>query len=255
MIFIRKLPLKIVQNMKKLILGVAVAVGLISNQSASAQTFTLDKDTSKGYFFSSGYLVENKLKVNVSSSLSSSVQLDWNIASVVEPTGWSWDSFCEPSGSCWTPDADMKSGKAYMTGSLAPGSSGNFIAEFNGDGAANGTASFVTVNISYGSQSSKMVFAAYKSSTGIVTSVLKDADVNIFPNPASNYIDVIYNPAADVKTITLYNLIGKAVNVYKVTDKSSARCEFPADMPSGIYIVRIADSKGSIIATRKITHQ
>lgn len=243
--------------MKKMILGMFLAAGFLASKSASAQYFVVDTDTSKSKWMAPTYSVEGKIRVTIPSSVSGPVQIDWNVTSIVEPSGWNWSGFCEPSslGSCWTPDADMKGGKLYATGSMAPGYSNTFKSDFDGDAAADYTAAYVTINLAYASQTKKIVFAAYKTPTGISTSVLKDADVNIFPNPANNFIDVMYASSADVKSITVYNLIGKAVSVYKVTDKNSAHCEFPADMPSGIYIVRVADSRGNVIATRKITHQ
>ncbi|GAA4450317.1 MAG: T9SS type A sorting domain-containing protein [Chitinophagaceae bacterium] len=239
--------------MKRIFYAASVICSLFA-VNANAQ-YTLDKDTSKGNWGAVGYMVETKIKVTPTGS--GDVSLSWSVNSYSDAGGaWKIPSVCEPFGSCYSNTTPgLLSGSTSFNCTVPGGASGYYDISFDGDAAPVNSYAYLVLNVSDGSTSSKPVFIAYKTAAGVSTVMLKDADVNIFPNPASNYIDVIYNPAADVKTITLYNLIGKAVNVYKVTDKSSARCEFPADMPSGIYIVRIADSKGSIIATRKITHQ
>jgi len=242
--------------MKKLRLLIASVVLMSVSVPVIAQSFTLDKDTSKGWWVSGGYPVQLKTKVtNVSSS---SIQVDWRISSYVADAGWSLGSACEPSGSCYSgTTTGLKDGSVTFTsGSMTPGYNGNFVVDLEGDPAAFGSKATLVIDVSTGGGAiKKAVFVAYKNTTGISTTILSDNEVAIFPNPASNYIDVTYNSSSDVKTIALYNLIGKVVSVYKVTDKNSARCEFAADMPSGIYLVRIADSNGKVIATKKITHQ
>jgi hypothetical protein len=239
--------------MKRIFYAAAI-IGSLFATKANAQ-YTLDRDTAKGTWGAMGYPVDTKVKVITTGS--STVNFNWYVVGYSDFGGtWKIGNICEPFGSCYgSTTTGLLSGATTFNCSVAGGSAGYFDVSFDGDAAPNNSYAHVTLNVNDGTTNTKPVFIAYKTGAGVATAILKEADVTIFPNPASTFIDVLYNPAADVKSITLYNLIGKVVNVYKVTDKNSAHCEFPVDMPSGIYIVRVADSRGNVIATRKITHQ
>jgi len=81
-----------------------------------------------------------------------------------------------------------------------------------------------------------------------------DNSVNLYPNPAKDELNVVYSAAADVKTITVYSIIGKVMGVYKVTDTEGANLNI-SNMPSGIYFVRLTNSNGEAVVTRKFTKQ
>jgi hypothetical protein len=239
--------------MKKFTLVVAF-LGLV--MGTKAQSFSSDKDTSKSSWIFPGYDIEPH--ISFTNTTSASITFNWKLVQLYKDAGWKFDGACD-NVQCYTEEVPgLVDGKGtFTTMPVAAGATLDFKMIFNGNDAVTGTKSISTIEISTGSETAKKAtFAAFKGTTGIKTVLVKNNDdITIFPNPASSYIDVIYSPSSDVKTIAVYNLIGKTVNVYKVTDKNSARCEFNSDMPSGIYIVRIADSKGNVIATRKITHQ
>ncbi|HTN17058.1 MAG TPA: T9SS type A sorting domain-containing protein [Chitinophagaceae bacterium] len=239
--------------MKKFTLIVAF-LGLV--MGAKAQSFSSDKDTSKLGWIYPGYDIEPH--VSFTNTTSGPISFNWRMTNLLKDDKWVFSGACD-NVYCYTEEvAGLVDGKTTFTSNpVNAGEKLDFKMIFNGNDATSGTKALGTIEIWTGGEAAKKAtFLATKGTTGIKTVLLKgNDDIVIFPNPASSYIDVIYSPASDVKTIAIYNLIGKAVNVYKVTDKSSARCEFSADMPSGIYIVRMADSKGNVIATRKITHQ
>ena len=56
----------------------------------------------------------------------------------------------------------------------------------------------------------------------------------------------------DVHTVAVYNLIGNTVSVFKTTG-TSARIDL-SDVPAGVYLLRMANSNGQIVATRKFSH-
>lgn len=239
--------------MKKIKL-IAAFVAMFGAIGASAQSFNLDKDTSKAFFAAGSGNTDVKIKVsNVSSS---TITLNWKVANYHLDPSWQLIGLCD-NVSCYdNATTGLISGmSSFPTDVIAPSASFDFKMTLNGDAAADFTKAYATVELSEGATKKYGTFYAFKTSAGITNKFLQDNDIAIYPNPAQNYIDVVYSPSSDVKTIAIYNLIGKAVSVYKVTDKSSARCEFNAEMPSGIYVVRVADSKGAVIATRKITRQ
>ena len=96
-------------------------------------------------------------------------------------------------------------------------------------------------------------FVFTRMTTGVTSMVKSTDDVVIYPNPANNELNVVYDANADVKNIAVYNIIGKVMTVYKVTGES-ANLNLEA-IPSGIYFVRLLNSHGAVVATRKFTKQ
>jgi hypothetical protein len=75
----------------------------------------------------------------------------------------------------------------------------------------------------------------------------------MYPNPAPNDINVVFNESLGVKSIAIYNLIGKSMLVYKTQGKS-AKLNIES-LPAGIYFLRFMNQQGMVVATRKFTHQ
>ncbi len=94
-----------------------------------------------------------------------------------------------------------------------------------------------------------------KSTTGTpkVKAVVNN-EVTLYPNPASNTLNVVYDASADVKNVAIYSIIGRQMNVFRVTDDNSASLNIE-NIPSGVYFVRLLNSRGDIVATRKFTKQ
>ncbi|HXS36451.1 MAG TPA: T9SS type A sorting domain-containing protein [Flavipsychrobacter sp.] len=78
-------------------------------------------------------------------------------------------------------------------------------------------------------------------------------DVVLYPNPAKDQLNVVFNEDANIKNIAIYNLIGKMQNVYRVNG-NNAGLDISA-LPSGVYFIRFIDNQGSVIATRRFTHE
>ncbi len=79
-------------------------------------------------------------------------------------------------------------------------------------------------------------------------------DISLYPNPAVNSINVVYDAASDIKNIAIYNIIGKQMSAYRVTSNVSASLNLE-NIPSGIYFVRLLNSHGDVVTTRKFTKQ
>lgn len=233
--------------MKKFKLIVTALVVLVGSFGANAQTFSLDKDSSKMWWKSPGAM---DIHIKAKNETASPITMTWKFIDHHTDADWVFLGGCDNVG-CYIYSTGINT-----TDAVAPGKDCDLKFSFNGDAGIFDSKSYSTIEITSGTTVKNATFIAYKTkAVGIVSTILQDNDIAIYPNPAQNYIDVVYSPSSDVKTIAIYNLIGKAVSVFKVTDKNSARCEFNAEMPSGIYVVRVADSKGAVIATRKITRQ
>lgn len=79
-------------------------------------------------------------------------------------------------------------------------------------------------------------------------------DMLVYPNPAGNELNIVYDVAADIKNIAVYNLIGKMVAVYKVTGTNSANLNLDSLSP-GIYFVRLFNAQGEVVMARRFTRQ
>lgn len=240
--------------MKKFKLIAAVCAVVVGSFGANAQTFNLDKDTSKAFLATGSGSTDVKIKV--SNAHTTPVKITWKVTNFHTDPLWVFSGLCDNVLCYDNSTTGLTNGmSSFTTDTISVSSYFDFKMTVNGDAAADYTKSYATLEMVEGSTKKYATFYAFKTSAGISNRIIQDNDIAIFPNPAQNHIDVVFNPSSDVKSIAVYNLIGKVVSVYKATNKNSARCEFSADMPSGIYVVRVADSKGNVIATRKITRQ
>lgn len=90
------------------------------------------------------------------------------------------------------------------------------------------------------------------AATGIASMRGNDG-IAVYPNPAYGELNVLFDINTGIRNITVYNLIGKAITVYKVNG-NSAKLD-TENLPSGIYFIRLIDGQGRVVATRKFTHQ
>jgi hypothetical protein len=248
--------------MKNVLLSLAIALFLL-NGGASAQIVTQYGDTSKAqYSGGSEMAVYNGIK----SGSSNNVMLKWSAASATFGPGWVGNGICD-NYQCYTAASDVYNPlKTWYSNpydnSAYPaslnGSAHDFHALFGIDNAVAPNGSYSVVRVSamdtIGKTSRTLTFIAYKSSTGIGT-VSSSDDIVLFPNPAREAVNVIYDDKAGVKTIAVYNMIGKLVSpIYKPSSNTSAKIDLD-EMPTGIYFLRLMDGQGHVVATRRFTRQ
>ena len=83
---------------------------------------------------------------------------------------------------------------------------------------------------------------------------VKNADeVLLYPNPATSSVNIVYDASLDVKNVAIYNIIGKMMSIYKVNGNSANLNT--ENLNSGIYFIRLLNSEGNVILTRKFTTQ
>src|SRR5690606_15023804 len=142
-----------------------------------------------------------------------------------------------------------------VTNALTPSGTMDMKTLFLADSAAIGSSGWVSVKVfdpTAQLQSKTITFVGKKVATGVVDVTRSEDNVLLFPNPANDNINVVF-PNMEIKSIAVYNLIGKAVKIFKVNG-NSAKLDI-ADVPSGIYFIRLMNDRGQIMATRKFTHQ
>lgn len=242
--------------MKKTLLVILGAAGLLCSNIAVAQNFTVDKDTAKGVIYNNGFL---EIKDKVTNTSSNSITLDWKVISHTLPSTWTVNGFgiCD-NQTCinYISDNPPSLNKVNTAGAMSP--SDNFDFKFQIEVAAlpTGGPYYVTTSATDGTTTDTIVYEIinrFPTSVSNINRANKE-DVIMYPNPARGELNVIYNGKASIKNISVYNLIGKAVSVYKVTSNNNASLDI-SSIPSGIYFIRLVDAQGRVVATRKFTHQ
>lgn len=239
--------------MKKIVLGLITLLTISFANKANAQ-FTFAKDTVTGYASDAGLVLHN----DVTNTGSSSLRLAWRIISnnlPGAPSKW-YTSFglCD-NYTCYT--SGKLSGGVDTTDPITASGLGDFHIQYADlSGVTTYGPYYITVELKQvGSMpliSDTITFAVNKFPTS-VNNVSRNNDIIMYPNPAHDDLNVVFDRDMDVKNIAVYNLIGKAVSVYRVTG-NSAKLDI-SNIPSGIYFMKMSDSHGRILATRKFTHQ
>ncbi len=239
--------------MKNTLLAFLVLAGSILSFQVDAQTFTLTAGDTVNTTVSAGL---NKIYNRIKNVSSNSITVSWKITDHDLPASWSGIS--AEFGICDNVICYSNSGNNLINGStqtmlpIVPADEGDFHVQINLDGLAPAT-HFLKVNFKEGLNSKDAVFILTKSQLGVTNVSRSDDDIVLFPNPARDNINAVFNDNLNVKTISVHNMIGKMVSIYKVAN-NSAKLDV-ADLPAGVYFLRIGDGNGRVIATRKFTHQ
>ena len=72
--------------------------------------------------------------------------------------------------------------------------------------------------------------------------------LKIFPNPATNYIELTSNSTVD--QILIYNVVGKKMKSFPVKDDGKYNV---SDLPHGMYLVQLIGTNKKIIKTQRLS--
>ena len=242
-----------------LTLSIALLPVLGFSQTFLTQSGSLDTVTGN---FTGG--TELEVHNNIKSASANSVTLTWKATSGTTglAAGWKMTGFCD-NNTCWNNDAAIAPPSGYVLNGT-PSTSlpytsnfGDFHILYDPTAAANGTSSWVRVNVkdNVSGYERNLTFIGRKGVTGIYTTITSSDEVVLYPNPARDAVNVIYDEKAGIRTIAVYNIIGKLMGpVYKPANNGSARIDLD-DMPNGVYFLRLMDGQGHVVATRRFTRQ
>lgn len=188
---------------------------------------------------------------------SNDIQLKWRIINHnLTGTGWTFSGFCD-NITCYT-SQNLLNGMTNVTDMIPANTDiADFHAIINGANAPNNSIGFLQIEATdqAAHYSKVLTFAVMKGNVNSISTTTKNPEsgVTLFPIPAKDQLNVVFEPGSDVKSVSIYNLIGKPVTTFKVNG-SSAVLDVN-NIPSGIYFVRLMDTRGRVIATRKFTKQ
>jgi len=250
--------------MKKILPAIIGLISLILPAIAGAQTAT--------FTVSSATINDTVLKtsgpaITITNITGSNLALKWHVTTATDlPADWLTsaafgicDNYtCRYNSGLFLWNDTTNTGATITStyyANSAHDSSGSFSLSLDLTSAVTLGVHHVTINIAdtFG-YSKNVVFNISKLvSTAGVPNVISPSDIVLYPNPAGNELNVVYDASADIKNIVVYNIIGKVLTVYKVSGLS-ANLNLE-NMPSGIYFVRLYNSTGNVVATRKFTKQ
>ncbi|XZF12849.1 T9SS type A sorting domain-containing protein [Chitinophagaceae bacterium MMS25-I14] len=257
--------------MKKFLLVIISAVGSLFAGNAQAQSFTTQYDTVFATYGGTELSLYNKIS---NPSTTSNVQLTWKVVSTNFPSAWT--AICGSSTgvnctvgicdnhACYNnnlPNQPIFGANAVARTSdpYFAGATGDFHLLLNaGLPAAPSGSYYLTVSLAAaGGQGTtkNITFVVNQWATGVNNISKSLDDVELFPNPAHGTLNINYDPNAGIRSISVYNLIGKAIGTYRVSGNNNNASIDISDVPSGVYFVRLLDAQNHVLATRKFTHQ
>ena len=251
--------------MRKILLFIVCACGLLSSIDVKAQaTFTTQADTVY-MSITTGATVPDYI-TNITSS---ALNLKWRVSATNFPSDWTDsaalgicdNSLCRQngtSGQLWNGTSGTAFSATYGANSTDD-SMGDFHLALNFASATSTGSHYLNVFVQdvtsgIGGYSKTMTFIINKIPAAVTNINNPENNIVLYPNTAHDEVNVVYDQGADVKNIAVYNIIGKVLAVYKVTNNTSANLNLE-NIPSGIYFVRRINSPGDVVVTRKFTKQ
>lgn len=236
--------------MKKILLSLLCAVGLLSPSLVRSQSFTVANDTM--ITTANGGMINMN---NFVTPVGGPVTLQWRAIESNLPSDWTPNVGICDNVNCYILSSLYPSGTLKTTASYT--ALGDFHIQVDlSPSTTLGTYYFKLRlhNQAISTDTAVETYIISKTNPTAAAYVTKSTDnVVLYPNPANNELNVVYDASADVKNIAVYNIIGKAMTIYRVNG-TSANLNLE-NIPSGIYFVRLINSRGDVVVTRKFTKQ
>jgi len=250
--------------MKKIILAAFYIFSLLAPALVKAQTsFSLQSSPSDSitYTYTGGQ--EYSDNITNTSGTHAPITINWHVINTDFPADWLTASafgICDNSVCYYNTSSALwngTSGASHTSGAYTYDSIGTFALSLNLPATATAACHWVKVAASISGTIGAIdtiTFIICQPVTSGVQIVNPENNIALYPNPAHDELNVVYDATADVKNIVVYNIIGKVLSVYKVTDNTSANLNIE-NIPSGIYFVRLINSHGQAVVTKKFTKQ
>lgn len=262
--------LKKALTMKRIILSIFTVAAVMHSLASNAQTattFTTSATSSASpnadTVYANVQFAANNIYDNISSVASGGVIIKWKVIATNFPADWQTgaalgvcdNTLCHSNYSNTLWNSSTNTGTSYTSGTYST-AGGDFHLALDLSSTTTTGKYYLTVQLADNSNANStktVTFLIGQNPTG-VNNVTKTDDIALYPNPATDQVNVVYSADDNIKTIAIYNIIGKVVKVYNPLDNSSAKLNIE-NIPSGIYFVRLIDTQGNVVATRKFTRQ
>ena len=147
---------------------------------------------------------------------------------------------------------------------LSPGQVSNLDVHFQNNGAAEIVAGYGSVEMSvttlenpdYGFTAT---FEAEAYAVGIeeedfFNTTTFEGEANLYPNPVrNNDLTIEFNPNSNIEYIELYNLLGKRIATYDISDSYQKQIIEACDLDEGMYFISMFNDTGDLVTTKTFT--
>jgi hypothetical protein len=182
---------------------------------------------------------------------SSPITINWKVVSVSIPGDWKVVGLCD-NNTCYSEEPILNgTNTPPATSPIAPAGNSLFdLRVYAPITGANGTGT-VKVRTNTLSQVDTLVFIINKTATGISTIKLDDKRVSLYPNPATNMLQVYTDKALNPQSISIVNITG-VQNIATSIEKGKEVTNIDINaLATGMYMVKVIDANGQMITTRK----
>ncbi len=240
--------------MKKFITLLSLAGALLTAGSTYAQSIDVQHDTvtvsGAGFYDAYNYIIN---------TTTSPITIEWKVISTNFPSDWIGNTgicdnkTCISGGGLW-PTTTYETDP--YAGSITNGMFKMQIDLATASGTTTTGTHYMRVRLNNKFAPSDTAIQTYivTKTTTSVKVVKSTGDITMYPNPATSALNVVFDANADIKNIAVYNIIGKQVNMFRVSGATSASLNVE-NLSDGIYFVRLMNSNGEVVATRKFTKQ
>lgn len=191
-----------------------------------------------------------EIHTRVTNNSEETIQLRWVRETMEKPEAWQ-TQVCD-NNLCYGPNVSTNydpSIGADMPVYMDPGSSFDLIFHVKPFGTP-GYGEFVIPFYYYPNEdTSVLATATFQVTIESVTDVdeATKAKLRVFPNPATDYIELTNNDVVD--RMVIYNLLGREVRNYNVIN---GRLYEVADLPNGMYLVSLINEEEGILKTFRL---
>lgn len=253
-----------------------LSLGLLVSTGVSAQSFTMSpandtisvNTTGQGNYNSTEGTYSNTIDLtfHISNISGNTLRYKWQLLSdsTEHPAGWVLTGICD-NLICRSPYSPFYYHVEQTSQPLLPGETDPNKTLFEARiyapvGSADGIGVFRAKLVAYNNsdtafatplQSKTVVYIVRKNVTSIATIQADDKRVNLYPNPATNTLQVYAEKTLNPQSISIMNISG-AQTMITAVEKGKETTDININsLAAGLYTVRITDVHGNMITTRK----
>lgn len=171
----------------------------------------------------------------------------------VQPAGWKLLGICD-NDQCRAEDGPWFTGTPQFSFPFINDRDSSMLLELNVHAPTNlpdGVGTYY-VEVKTPNQTDTAVFILTKTDgTSISTVSMKDQRISLYPNPSKDILNIYAAKSLNAKQISIYNLIGQEINTQELDKNNDVTRLNVQNLPSGIYMIRVANQNGEIVSTRK----
>jgi hypothetical protein len=185
------------------------------------------------------------LKDSITNMSATATSVTYNITSQSLLQGWTGKGICDKF-QCWPYDQNVH------TLNLNPGETSEIYVDMSAlPTAADGT-STVTVTVKEGGTSIGTMTYNFTSWPNAIKDVDNHPLVNMFPNPASSFVNFTVLDSR-VAQVFITNVVGKKIMSHDLHNNGNTVRLSLDNVADGIYMVQLADAKGQVLGVKRLT--